>query len=637
MAFMVALLIVLVNFLDARNLGIWEAAPPLGGREAARGMPEFRDSKKTSTTGIVILFHCYIAFAWQFVPCGRTKTHFPMDKRRILLFMLFGMLFQTAFAQTSPYHPQELLLKLKPGLAFSITEGSADTGLPAIDALSKELGAVAVEQFVRSKPRDVRRQRPDTRLLLLLRFEKEIDVERAVELYRATGLVQYAEPNYIGQGGGVQGLVPDDAFYSRQWGLKNDGTFNAGSVAGADINIEPAWEITQGNPNLAIAILDSGTRLGHPEFAGRIWQNGAEVPGNGMDDDQNGYIDDVQAWDFVNNDNLPADDHGHGANVSGIMAATGNNGIGYAGVDWNSRVMICKILNDQNNGLYSWWTEAIYYAVDNGASVINMSVGGSGYSASMEEAVNYAHANDAAVVACMMNTNESQPFYPAAYANTIAVGATDTDDRRVAPFFWSATSGSNYGPHIDLVAPGNYIYGLDEASDVNYNSYWGGTSQASPMVAGVAALLKGLMPGLDVETIRTILRTTADDQVGNPAEDTPGWDIYYGAGRLNAFNALEYLQNMVGAEQGQTAWGTVQVYPNPTPFGENPTLEVQLAHPQEVQLTVWNSLGQLLFSDSFRLEERSLLPIPVDLPTGLNGLYLQGKNGAGVGLRLLVE
>ncbi len=120
-------------------------------------------------------------------------------------------------------------------------------------------------------------------------------------------------------------------------------------------------------------------------------------------------------------------------------------------------------------------------------------------------------------------------------------------------------------------------------------------------------------------------------------EDAPGWDTYYGAGRLNAFNALEFLQNMVGAEQGQTAWGTVQVYPNPAPFGETATLEVQLAHPQEVQLTVWNNLGQLLFSDSFRLEERSLLPIPVDLPRGLNGLYLQGENGAGVGLKLLVE
>lgn len=560
-----------------------------------------------------------------------------MGKRYILTAVLFSVLFQTAFAQAMPYHPRELIVRLKAGLPVSASAGSPDTGLPAFDALGKELGVIALAPFVRSRPPAARRSRPDTRRLLLLRFDKEIDAERAAERYRATGLVQYAEPNYLGQGGGLQGFSPNDDFYFRQWGLKNDGTFNASSVAGADIDMEPAWEISQGNPNLTAAILDSGTRLGHPEFAGRIWQNSAETAGNGTDDDQNGYVDDAQAWDFVNNDNLPADDHGHGSNVSGIMAATGNNGIGYAGVDWNCRLMICKILNDQNSGFYSWWIEAIYYAVDNGADVINMSVGGSGYSASMEEAINYAHANDVVVVACMMNTNQSMPFYPAAYANTIAVGATDTDDRRAAPFFWSATSGSNYGAHIDLAAPGNYIYGLDEDSDLNYSSYWGGTSQAAPLVAGVAALLKGLAPGLDVETIRGILRNTADDEVGDPAEDTPGWDIYFGAGRLNAFNALDFLANMVGVQNGPAPWGAVQAYPNPAPFGQKGMLEVQLSHPQDVQLLVWNSLGQLLFSGRLPLERDSRFPLPADLPRGLNMVCLKAENGRQLSLKWLVE
>ncbi|MCB0615117.1 MAG: S8 family peptidase, partial [Phaeodactylibacter sp.] len=329
--------------------------------------------------------------------------------------------------------------------------------------------------------------------------------------------------------------------------------------------------------------------------------------------------------------------HGHGTNVSGIVAAMGNNGAGYAGVDWNSQAMICKILDDQNFGFYSWWTEAIYYAVDNGASVINMSVGGSGFSTSMEQAVNYAHANDVVIVACMMNTNEGAPFYPSAYANTIAVGATDTDDSRVVPFFWSNTSGSNYGPHIDLVAPGNYIYGLDEASNSNYNIYWGGTSQASPLVAGVVALMKGLDSGLDVETIRSILRNTADDQVGNPAEDSPGWDRYYGAGRLNAFNALDFLVNMVGESHVQAPWGKVKVYPNPASPNETAWLEVQMEQPQEVQLTIRNSLGQQLHSSPVQLEQHALMPLPAALPTGLHWLSLQTEDGAVVSLRWLVE
>ena len=559
-----------------------------------------------------------------------------MNKKCLVLILFFAMFSQVAFTQSARFHPRQLILKLKPGEDFSVTEGACETGLAAIDAISKEMGAVAVEQFIKSRPQLARRARPNTNLVLLLRFGQDIDAEAAAERYMATGLVEYAEPNYIGHGGGADGLVPNDPFYFRQWGLKNDGSFDAASVAGADINIEPAWEITRGNPDNLIAVLDSGTRLGHPEFNGRLWQNTAEIPGNGVDDDQDGYIDDVQAWDFVNNDNEPADDHGHGSNVSGIMAATGNNGIGYAGIDWESQVMICKILNNQNSGYYSWWTEAIYYAVDHGASVINMSVGGQSYSSAMEQAVNYAYDNNVVVVACMMNTNESTPFYPAAYAATIAVGATGTDDVRAVPFFWSNTSGSNYGSHIDLVAPGNYMYGLDDASNTNYNSYWGGTSQASPLVAGVASLMKGLSPGLDVETIRSILRNTADDEVGNPAEDIPGWDIYYGAGRLNAFNALELLNNMVGLENSPPAFGTVKLYPNPAMPGEPIMLEARVERPQEAQLTIRNGLGQQLYSGRLWLDGNTLLPLPVGLPAGLHWASLTNDEGEQVSRKILL-
>ncbi|QQR86650.1 MAG: S8 family serine peptidase [Flavobacteriales bacterium] len=385
--------------------------------------------------------------------------------------------------------------------------------------------------------------RPETDGLLLLRYSTAIDPDKAIAQYMATGEVQFAEPNYLAQGSAPPPITPNDPHhYPRQWSHFNDGTFNGTSENDADIDMREAWEITTGSVGVVAAILDSGFKLDHPDVAGRIWNNSDEIPGNGIDDDGNGRIDDHQGWDFVNNDNSPMDDHGHGTNVAGLLGATGNNGIGYAGVDWNCKLMICKVLNSSNSATSANMTAAFYYAVDNGADVVNMSIGGSGFSAAMQTAINYAYANDVVIVACMMNFNNAVTYYPAGYSNVIAVGATDTNDERVAPFFWDPTSGSNFGTHIDLVAPGNYMYGLNYSSNTNYNSYWGGTSQASPIVCGVAGLIKALDPTLGADSIRSILMATADDQVGDPAEDTPGWDQYHGAGRLNAYAALDLVR-----------------------------------------------------------------------------------------------
>lgn len=549
---------------------------------------------------------------------------------------MLSLLLQPAFAQEGSFHPRQLTLRLKPGLAYSLSGGGDGIGLPAIDALNKKLSVAVVRQLVRSRPQGERRHRPDTKGLLLLEFERDTDIRGAVRLYLATGLVEYAEPNYIGRGGGVEGLAPNDQYYNRQWGLHNDGAFDAESLAGADISMEAAWELTQGSTGIIVAILDSGIRLNHPEFAGRFWFNTAEVTNNGQDDDLNGYTDDIVGWDFVNDDNAAADDHGHGTNVSGILAAAGDNGIGYAGIDWNCRVMPCKILDNENSGFYSWWTEAIYYAVDHGASVINMSVGGESFSSAMREAVDYAHANGVVVVTCMMNSNENRRFYPAAYVNTIAVGATGTNDERAVPFFWDPASGSNFGGHIDLVAPGSLIYGLDESSDTNFNSFFGGTSQAAPLVSGVVALIKGLSPALDVEAIRYILRNTADDQVGKPSEDLPGWDIYHGAGRLNAFRALEAVVNTVSVEDQQDAGLELTVYPNPGRAGEAGTLEVRVEQPQDAWLSVWDSLGKLWYSARIDLQPYTRFSLPAGLSPGMYWIELQKRDGGRASRKLVV-
>jgi len=373
----------------------------------------------------------------------------------------------------------------------------------------------------------------------------EIDTTRweasIIDYFRDTHLFEYVERDASGMAATVAADVlisPDDQGFSKQWGLYNDGTFRMPAKPRADIHMPEAWTVTQGSKDIVVAILDTGIKTDHPEFSGRLWRNGGEVPENGIDDDGNGYVDDVNGWNFVVDGRGVADDAGHGTHVAGIIGAQGNNAKGYAGVDWNCQLMICKVLDANFSGYYSWWSQAIHYAVDNGADIINMSLGGEEFSHTLEEAVDYARQHNVLVVASMQNFNSSVVYYPAGHASVLAVGSTDPDDARSTSFS-GTRSGSNYGNHIDLVAPGNYIYGLSFRSDNDDTYMLSGTSQASPLVSGVAALLWAQDRSRTVSDIEQMLTGTADDEVGNPVEDIQGWDPFYGYGRLNAWRALQ--------------------------------------------------------------------------------------------------
>jgi thermitase len=245
----------------------------------------------------------------------------------------------------------------------------------------------------------------------------------------------------------------------------------------------------------------------------------------------------------------------------GIVGLNSDNSLGFAGVDFHCKLMVLKVLNSQNFGNFSWFTEGVYYAVDNGANVINLSLGGSSPSLAFDEAIQYALNEGVVVVACMMNENNSVSYYPAAYPGVIAVGATNPNDTRANPFFWSSTSGSCFGNHISVRAPGNFIYGLNFNSNTNYNSYWGGTSQAAPHVAGLAALLLAQDESRTPAQIKQIIEETSIDEVGSPLEDAEGFDIYHGHGRVNAYLALTYGITGSYLNSATPSW---DIFPNPS-------------------------------------------------------------------------
>ena len=488
-----------------------------------------------------------------------------MKKILILLALLFAFGMR---AQDAPYSKNSIIAGLKNNLKKSVNN------LNELEQLNFLFTDYSIESI---KPLDIRKNTTLNGRPLVIIFENEIDVQSTIQRLLATNVFDFVEPDFISHGSGTAAhnngnvrpsmtpfaITPNDQFFFRQWGLHNDATFSLSpAIADADVDMTEAWGITTGSSTIKMAVIDSGIRMTHPEFSGRILLNTAEVLNN-LDDDNNGYIDDNQGWDFVNNDNNPTDDHGHGTNVSGIAMANGNNSIGFAGVDWNCKLLPIKVLNNNNSGLNSNIIASFYYAINREVDLISISIGGTGFSTAYQNAVNLAHTLNIPVVACMMNFNNSVPYYPAAFPTVIAVGSTDPNDNRTNPFFWSFTSGSNFGPHIDVIAPGNYSYGLSHTSNTNYNTYWGGTSQATPLVAGIVSLMLAINPSLTPDQIKTILKNTAQDQVGNPIEDVLGFDNYYGAGRVNANNALLAAQATLSTAT-VVLDNEIAVYPNPT-------------------------------------------------------------------------
>jgi subtilisin family serine protease/subtilisin-like proprotein convertase family protein len=302
--------------------------------------------------------------------------------------------------------------------------------------------------------------------LYRLTLKSGISVPQAMSGLRAGGGTTVVQPDYVVS----ISRMPDDPSIGTLWGLDNTG--QSGGTANADINAPEAWNTSTGSRHTVVAVVDTGVDYRHPDLAANMWHN------------PRGSADGLYGWNFINNSGNVMDDNGHGTHVAGTIGAVGNNGIGVAGVDWNTRIMALKFLDGTGSGYLSNAVKAINYAVAHGANVINASFGGGGYDAAMATAIANAKAHGVIVVAAAGNdatNNDSSPEYPASYSgdNAIAVAATDRNDR-LAKF-------SNYGPNsVDIAAPGVSIYSTLPGG--KYGTY-SGTSMAAPHVTGAIALI----------------------------------------------------------------------------------------------------------------------------------------------------
>ncbi len=420
------------------------------------------------------------------------------------------------------HHPEELLVKFREGV-----------GDEEIESILRAHGGVEAKKFKRppnARPRaGIERWRH-------VRVTKGRDLERIVSELRRNPAVERVEPNYEVKAE----LVPDDTRFAEQWALHNNG--QTGGVVDADIDAPEGWEVATGSADIVVAVIDTGVDARHPDLAANMWLNPNEVPGNGIDDDGNGYVDDVFGYDFRNNDGDPIDDHGHGTHVAGTIAAAGNNGAGVSGVAWRARIMSVKFLGAEGSGWISDAVNAVLYAADNGARVMNNSWGGGGFSQALRDAIEVA--NDAGilfVVAAGNNSssNDSVPFYPASYdvPNVAAVAASDKYEQRA----WFSNFGSRT---VLLAAPGQDILstvppsGDPCCSDALGYKLLSGTSMATPHVSGAAALLLAQDPARTPFNLKPLLQDTVDIR-GSSGVNTRS------QGRLNVSNALRCDPNVI--------------------------------------------------------------------------------------------
>ncbi len=496
--------------------------------------------------------------------------HMTCSCRRAIFSLCICILMFLAAAQAESWDsggndrdvPHRIVVKLSPDRVISASHPNRDvaaTGIQAFDALGRKYAAKSQRLLF---PTEAANNHPRSlRNILVLTFPEETDIDKILADYRRLDDVVYAHPDYRVE----LYEAPDDSLYVHQWYLNNTGQphYEIIEVPGdsndyiglysgtpdADIDFQEVYDNPPDNTTtVVVGVIDTGVDLDHPELAGHIYVNPSEIPDNGIDDDHNGYIDDIHGWDVAGDipffipDNDPTDEMGHGTHCSGIIGAVTNNGRGVAGIAQDVRILpVCCYFSPY----VSTFAEGIVYAADMGVDVISMSFGAPFSVEVLEEAISYASARGAILCVAAGNDGYEQVNYPAGYPETMAIAASTSDDR-LAEF-------STFGDHLSVCAPGKMILSL-RASDLDPlgatepgvhiidSMYYiaSGTSMACPVTAGIAAYLRSVSPGLTHAAAKIIIERTADDILDpfGTGANLPGFDMYTGWGRVNLARAL---------------------------------------------------------------------------------------------------
>jgi serine protease len=468
-----------------------------------------------------------------------------------LLAILFAPL--TSFAQEAEVMPQTVIFKLKPEYRAMGTDDSIS--IPVLNAALKSLQPQSVARKFPwiTEQSDNRNtgttnssdQQVDVRSIYVIHYNVELNPTKVAAQLMRTGVLAYAEPWYIP----VATVIPNDQYIDDQWHHEMIRSFEA-------------WDIDTGKNDVVIAIVDTGVDKDHPDLVDNLLVNQVEASGEaGVDDDSNGFVDDVLGWNFFN-DNNDVNETGfsHGTHVAGLAGATTNNDYGIAGVGWQCKILPIKA-GDKLQLPFGY--DGVLYAAAMGADVINCSWGSFGASQYAHDVMKAATYNyNALVVAGAGNDNRQNLFYPASFSEVVSVGASDTNDAK--------SDFSNYNYYIDLIAPGSLIYSLKNDT-FGYDS---GTSMSAPIVAGAAGLIRSRFPSLSALQVREQLRVSADASIYE-LEQNQIYANKLGTGRLDVLAAVTAVNSpALRIEYAEFSDGDDQVY---TP-GETVSLGVELVN-----------------------------------------------------------
>lgn len=501
------------------------------------------------------------------------------------VFLSLGLMSSLAMAKSfqtmeASFIPGEAVVKLRPGQMKKFSLRKSALGLE----IKKNMNLIAGD-FVLVK-------------------SNQKSIQKLIEELKALPEVAYAEPNFIYK---AISTTTSDPMYEKLWGLKNTGTNEPNKegnysgvqgTPGADVNAEKAWQITKGSKNVVIAIIDTGIDYSHPDLVENIWTNPKEIAGNMIDDDGNGYVDDIHGWNAFAKNGNPMDGNAHGTHCAGTIGASHDNNVGVAGVMSEVQMMAVKFLSDQGSGSLADAIDAINYATKMNVDLMSNSWGGGGFSQALEDSIKAANDRGILFVAAAGNSstnNDSSPHYPSNYQvnNVISVAAHTVSD--------NLASFSCFGKRtVHVAAPGHNIL-----STVPGNKYavYSGTSMATPHVSGVLGLLLSKEGRLPVEEVRNRLMATTVP-VGTYRKKT------ISGGRVDAYNLLTDTR-IPREEPSEDAWKTESlsdVFETKHPYANNEK-----------------------FSKTYRFPGAKYVKLVIekfDLESGYDFLTLKDANGA---------